>query len=84
VEAQTAWIARQGRRGDLERLQVQIRERLRAIARHPEIGRDREHSGIRELTLYPLPFVIWYRLEESGSQVRIVHLFHHRQDRILE
>ena len=58
-----------------------MRESLRTLAEYPELGRDVDGDGLRELGLYPLPFVLLYKLDpDAGQVVRILRLFHERQD----
>jgi plasmid stabilization system protein ParE len=84
VDAQAGWLDRHGRRADLQRLRRQVRDRLRQLAEYPELGHDEDGDGLRELSLYPLPFIVLYELEEAVPQVvRVVGLFHERQDQDL-
>ncbi|MFN2463643.1 MAG: type II toxin-antitoxin system RelE/ParE family toxin [Candidatus Dormibacteria bacterium] len=81
-ERQAEWLMEQGRRTDLQRLQVRVKEALGQLARFPALGYDDEGDGVRELSLHPLPFLVWYQVVESGEVVRVIALFHERQDRM--
>lgn len=83
-DAQAAWLVRQHRIADLRHLRARLGESLRQLAEYPELGHDEDGDGLRELGLYPLPFVLLYQLDsDAGQVVRILRLFHERQDQEL-
>jgi len=81
---QTFWLGTRGRRADALRLKAHVRDRLRQLAEYPELGHDEDGDGLREMSLYPLPFVVLYQLDEGEPRVvRVLRLFHERQEQDL-
>jgi len=56
-----------------------IYERIEQLRDFPNRGRIGREKGTRELVLAPLPYIIAYRVVESG--VQILHIWHGAQDR---
>ncbi len=83
MRSQTAWLGKRGRRADALRLKAQV-NRLRQLGEYSELGHDEDGDGLRELSLYPLPFVALYQLDEGEPRVvRVLRLFDERQDQDL-
>lgn len=54
-------------------------ERIRSLKQRPYLGRPGRVEGTRELLMFPLPYVIVYRL--SGHTVEILRIYHGAQER---
>ena len=55
-----------------------IYERIRSLKASPYRGRPGHRSGIRELPLTPLPYVVVYSVKPEA--VEILHIYHGAQD----
>lgn len=67
---------------ELQRLRTVLRDRLRQLSDYPGLGHDDDGDGIYELSLHPLPFLLWYRVSVDNKEIRVIALFHERQDRV--
>ncbi|MBS0385226.1 MAG: type II toxin-antitoxin system RelE/ParE family toxin [Proteobacteria bacterium] len=56
-----------------------IRRAARSLETSPELGKPTSRPGIREFVLTRHPYVLAY--EVIGDAVRILAIFHHRQNR---
>jgi toxin ParE1/3/4 len=61
------------------RVGYSIYQRLGVLTQFPFSGRTGRVEGTRELPLPPLPFIVVYRVNESGDVVEIVNVIHGAQ-----
>jgi len=55
-----------------------IYERIRALKNAPNLGRPGHRSGMRELPLSPLPYIVVYVAKPDA--VEILHIYHGSQN----
>ena len=56
------------------RLTYTLREAIRVLAEHPNIGRTGRVEGTRELVIRGLPYILPYQI--AGQEVRILAVMH--------
>jgi plasmid stabilization system protein ParE len=83
LTSQLAWLAREGQRERIDRLEGGIDEVIELLSEFPSVGVLEATEGrtqLRRLILRRLPFVVWFRTGGSAD-VWLLRLFHVRQDR---
>jgi len=55
-----------------------IYQRIRSLKAAPRRGRPGHRAGTRELTLSPLPYVVFYRVKSDA--IEILHIYHGAQN----
>ena len=56
-----------------------IRHAARSLETSPELGKATSKPDIREFVLTRFPYILAYEITEN--EVRVLAIFHHRQDR---
>ena len=56
----------------------ELRDKTKALARHPELGRPGRLPGIRELVVHP-NYLVFYRVLAEGRTVQILRVKHAAQ-----
>jgi toxin ParE1/3/4 len=57
-----------------------IRERIRLLREHPEIGRRGRWPGTRELVVDRTPYIVAYRIDTGRTRVEILRILHGAQE----
>ncbi len=59
------------------RVGLRIKAAIESLADFPGLGRETEHDrGVRILPVGRYPYLIFYRIEEAGGEVVIIHVRH--------
>lgn len=58
---------------------LSIYDGIRSLKRSPYLGRPGRAEGTHELVLFPLPYVVIYRIKEQF--VEVLHIYHGAQKR---
>lgn len=57
-----------------QKMYAKIRDSVKALENHPEMGRPGRIFGTRELVIRGYPFIVPYRIR--GNEVQVLRVFH--------
>ena len=60
---------------------ARIRDAVRSLERHPQLGRPDTVPGTHEKLALPYPYAIVYEIAEDRDEIRILRIYHMAQDR---